>query len=143
MKIELESILAMKNINAANLAIQNHWRITKSGLIERVTTAPNKLYFLKKEFIGSFVFENSKLCFINLIPIIENINVPNYPCEEYQNLKKEYNINLLKKTYGEDYTIKGNKIEWKCSSYAISVETIENGKNRYTGGNIKIILERI
>lgn len=90
-----------------------------------------------------FVFENSKLCFINLIPIIENINVPNYPCEEYQNLKKEYNINLLKKTYGEDYAIKGNKIEWKCSSYAISVETIENGKNRYTGGNIKIILERI
>lgn len=69
--------------------------------------------------------------------------MPNYPCEEYQNLKKEYNINLLKKTYGEDYTIKGNKIEWKCSSYAISVETIENGKNRYTGGNIKIILERI
>ena len=38
MKIELESILAMKNINAANLAIQNHWRITKSGLSQLLLT---------------------------------------------------------------------------------------------------------
>jgi len=138
LNVELLDILRDENEKAETLALQNNWILTKSGSVTRVSTVPNKIEFGGEKFIGSFIYKNDVLRSVFLIPIIEKIEIPNYPCKEYQNIKKEYCLKMLRKIYGEECRREENEIEWETPRYIIGIYTITEGKDKYTGGNIRI-----
>ncbi len=78
------------------------------------------------------MFEEEKLKHIFLIPIIKG--VPNYPTEEYQKTKTEYCKSVLTSIYGPQ---KDSRI-WKTQFGEIVVYELNEGKDKYTGGNIRI-----
>lgn len=137
MELELLEMLDEKIQDVETIMSRYPCKMIKSGKVTRLNMAPNKLIFGGKEFIGSFVFEEEKLKHIFLIPIIKGVEIPNYPTEEYQKTKAEYCKSVLTSIYGDVNPQKDSSI-WKTQYGEIVVYELNEGKDKYTGGNIRI-----
>ena len=136
--LDLDSQLKEWTLDAKTLALNYGYKIEQSGDVERVTSAPRMVLFCKKEFIANFIYSKNKLKHIELIPIIENVDIPNYPSEEYQSKKINYCNELLKRCFGDRPTILPDGVQWITEKYTIGCYAVNTGKDKYTGGNISI-----
>lgn len=117
------------------------FRITSAGKTKRVNSAPSTIDFAGGKFIGSFLYDADKLKRILLIPIIEDIEIPGYPCEEYQNRKQQYCIERLKSLYGENYSPVEGGVQWETDKYFIGSFAVTHGKDKFTDGDITITVK--
>lgn len=138
--MNLTKISELHNISADYFVTEYGYRAIKGEYSTRVTSAPNIVYFGKGEFIGSFLFDQNILIKITLVPIVPGIKAPNYPSEEYQNIKKEYCISILKDIYGNETAANEYGTYWKRENIIIVCHVILEGKAEYTGGDIVISL---
>ena len=122
------------------LARKYGFRISTVGKTKRVNTAPSVIHFAGGEFIGSFIYGDDKLRRIFLFPIIENVEEPNYPCEEYQKIKQQYCIEKLKSLYGDNYSLVEGGMQWETDTYFIGSYAMTHGKEKFTDGNITITI---
>lgn len=125
-------------LDSETLASLYGFRSTKSGNVVRVNSAPRKVMFGGKEFVASFIFSENMLKHIVLIPIIEGVDIPNYPSEDYQSLKMKYCSEILNGFLGDSQTILPEGVQWTTDKYTIGCYAVYDGKDKYTGGNITI-----
>ena len=137
-EMKLEELLCENSITISLLVEDYGFECFSSGKISCVDSDPQNIYFGEGRFLASFIFNQDKLDSITLVPIIESVQEPNYPSEEYQLVKKKYCINVLNKMYGEPFCIDEFNAEWNIGAYTISCYTINEGKGKYSGGDIII-----
>lgn len=109
-----------------------------SGKITRVNSAPYRVEMYNTEFMASFIFLNNLLERIILMPIIKDVDIPNYPSKEYQEIKRRYCTEILCNEYGNPNYSDGLCSIWKTPKYKISCCSILEGKDKYCSGNIFI-----
>ena len=130
--------LIREGITPSLLAEKYGFKSFKSGNVTRINSAPRKVEFCNAEFVASFIFINDVIKRIILVPVIKNVDVPNYPSEEYQETKRKYCTDVLYKAFGKpDYNDKLQD-DWERPEYKISCCSILEGKDIYSGGNMAI-----
>lgn len=94
--------------------------------------------FGNKLFFAEFIYCHNILNSIELHPVIEDVEEPNYPSKEYEKIKYEHCIKILKFIYGDSYKKTEHTISWETELYTIGTYIVAEGQYRYTGGNIFI-----
>lgn len=89
-ELHIRDLEKLQNIDAESLAAEYGYRIIKGDLSTLVNSSPNIVHYGKGEFIISFLFDQKGLRRISLMPFVPGIKAPNYPSEEYQNIKYKY-----------------------------------------------------
>ena len=126
--MNITDLTALQNISVDYLVAEYGYRAIKVGKYTCVNSSPSIIYYGKGKFIGRFVFGENGLSRIILMPVITEVKAPNYPCEEYQNVKKEYCVSVLKDIYGSEYV--------SDSTVTIGCSVFLEGKGAYSGGDI-------
>lgn len=133
---EVEKHIENWNLDADTLASEYGFHLPSSNAIRRVYTAPKRISFGGREFVGEFLFNGDRLIRIYLIPIIEGVTIPNYPSEEYERTKIEYCKKILEEIYGDKVT--ETSVVRETEKYTIRCSAVPTGIEKYTGGNIII-----
>ena len=137
-KLKIEGILADRLITPSFLVEKYGFKSFISGRVTRVNSAPNRVELCDAEFIASFIFVNNIMERIILMPIIKDIDVPDYPSEEYQEIKRKYCTDVLCNVYGKPNYNDDFCSDWETPEYKINCCSILEGKDKYSGGNIVI-----
>ena len=136
--LDLEKQLMEWKLDPESFATRFGFRLPRSGNVARVNTAPQKVVFYGREFVGSFIFDEDELKHVVLIPVLKDVDIPNYPSEEYQQIKMFYCESFLKGIFGEEATLLSDGMQWTTDRCVIGCYAINEGKDKYTGGNITI-----
>ncbi len=56
-------------------------------------------------------------------------------------MKKEYCVFILRELHGKETYADERKIVWKLENATIECRMLFEGKDKYTGGNIRIVIE--
>ena len=137
-ELKIEGILANRMITSSFLVEKYGFKSFSSGKVTRVNSAPSSVELCDAEFLASFIFINGNLERLILMPIIKNVEVPDYPCEEYQEIKRKYCTDILCSAYGDPVYNDDLCNEWETLEYKISCCSILEGRDKYCGGNIVI-----
>lgn len=108
------------------------------GEITTIDSAPNKVAFGDSLFIAMFIFDQKKIERIELTPLIEGVQVPNYPSEKYQEIKRKHCRNILNGIYGAPDHIDDTGEDWIKDGFTVSCYSIMKGRRKYCGGDIVI-----
>ena len=132
----ITDIADLRTVSVDFLTETYGYTATKGNITTNVNSAPNIVYFGKGKFIGSFIFGQNGLRRIILDPIVPGVKEPNYPSEEYENIKKEYCVSILREIYGSEFASDSMGKYWKKGNVIIGCCVIPEGKAQNTGGNI-------
>lgn len=138
--VDLTEISELHNINANYLAIEYGYSAIEVNQFTLINSAPNVICYGKGEFTGKFLFDETDLKRIILIPKIPGIKAPDYPDEDYQNIKKEYCASVLRDIYGDETASNDVGVYWERENIIIGCHLILGGQNQHTGGDIFIHL---
>lgn len=141
-ELHITDLEKLQNIDAESLAAEYGYRAFKAGSSTRVNSGPNIVHYWKGEFFASFLFDQKGLRRISLMPFVPGTKVPSYPSKDYQNIKYEYCISVLKDMYGSESASDATGTYWKEGNITIGCTMILNGKGKYSGGDIFIDYRR-
>lgn len=134
--MNITDITNLQKVSIDDLTAEYEYKAFRGQKSTRVNSSPNIIYYGKGTFIGSFIFGQNGLKRITLLPIVPGVKAPNYPSEEYQNIKKEYCVSVLRELYGSESTSDSVGIYWEKGDITIGCSVILEGKDKYSGGDI-------
>lgn len=137
--MEITDIADLKNISVDYLEAKYGYKAFKGEQVTRVNSSPKIIYYGKGKFVGSFIFGQNGLRQIILTPIIPGSNAPNYPSEEYQNIKRDYCVSILRDLYGDESSSDSIGTYWEKGDITIGCSVILEGKDIYCGGDIFVV----
>lgn len=135
--IDLTNLTELRNITIERL-IDYGFTAIKGEKITVVDSEPHTIPYGSGVFSGFFCFFRNTLGEIELQPIIPNVEIPNYPSEEYQKIKAEYCISILRSIYGKETAATPTVTYWEKDGITIACCIMLEGRNEYEGGNIII-----
>ena len=141
-ELHITDLEKLQNVDAESLAAEYGDRAFKEELSTRVNSGSNIVYYGKGKFVASFLFDAKGLRRIFLMPIVSETKAPNYPSEEYQNIKYAYCVSILQDMYGSESTSDPTGTYWEQGNITIGCTMILNGKDKYSGGDILVQYQR-
>lgn len=141
-ELHITDLENLQNIDADSLAAEYGYRTITGELSTLVNSSPNLVHYGKGEFVASFLFDQKGLRRIFLMPIVPRTKALSYPSEEYQNIKYEYCVSVLKDMYGKESASDTTGTYWKEGNITIGCTVILEGKAKYSGGDIFVSYRR-
>ena len=137
--MNITDIADLRNVSVDYLVEEYGYKAFRGGRTTRVNSSPNIIHFGKGIFVGSFLFVQNGLKRIVLMPIIPGSKAPNYPSEEYQSVKKDYCVSVLRDLYGDESSSDSIGTYWEKGDKTIGCSMILEGKDIYCGGDIIVV----
>lgn len=137
MKLDLDEIINYYMVHPEALARKSkNAKMVEGENTSSVNFGNETFEFGNKLFLARFIYYHNILNRIELYPIIEGVEEPNYPSEKYEKIKYEHCIKVLKTIYGDSYKKTEHTINWGTKLYTIGTYIVAEGQGCYTGGNI-------
>lgn len=140
-EFEIDGIKISRDIRKENIAT-NKMRFFQLGETIIGRSLPNTLTFLGEEFFVDFYFENERLREIELEPLISGVESPGYPDLEYQQIKWDYGVDLLKREFGKPDYEDNSIIQYDYELGRILCFQYLTGRQVGEGGKIRIRYEQ-
>lgn len=140
-QILLDGIVIKKDIKIDDFMNTGHFMCKGDYKYTILKSAPNYIHLGNGLFNCRVYYFNNKLEKIELFPIIEGVNGPGYPDKEYQKIKMDYCIDVLKNLLGHPDVDTQEIVGWEIPDGTIGCYSILKGREIYTGGYIIIGFE--
>lgn len=137
MELDLDEIINYYMVSPEALASKSEKaKLCNSENSCRVYFRGERFEFGNELFLAEFIYYHNVLLRIELHPIIEGVEEPNYPSEKYEKIKYEHCIKVLKSIHGDNYRTTDHSTVWETKLYDIGSYIVDIGKDPHTGGNI-------